>query len=147
MKISENGKNLLIENEGFRNKVYPDSKGLPTIGIGHLIKPNEQYLKTKVLTDAEVYELFAHDIAHAENWINTNCKWQPNQSQFDVMCSFLHQYNIDSPKYPNTRKAFVVGDTSEICRILNNDFNHADPSKRDNQLVKRRQRELALFKA
>ena len=147
MKISENGKKLLIENEGFRNKAYPDSKGLPTIGIGHLIKPNEQHLKTTVLTDAEVYELFAQDIAHAENWINTNCKWQPSQNQFDVMCSFLHQYNIDSPKYPNTRKAFVVGDTSEICRILNNDFNHADPSKRDNQLVKRRQRELALFKA
>lgn len=147
MKISENGRKLLIELEGFKNKAYPDSKGLPTIGIGHLIKANEQQLLAKTLTDQEVNDLFAQDIAHAESWINTNCKWQPNQNQFDAMCSFLHQYHIDSPKYPNTRKAFVSGNIPEICRILNSDFNHVDPKKKDDKLVKRRQRELALFKA
>ena len=147
MKISENGRRLLIENEGFRSEAYLDSKGLPTIGIGHLIKPNEQHLKTKILTNNEVYDLFAQDITHAENWINANCKWRPNQNQFDVMCSFLHQYNIDSGKYPNTRNAFIQGNVPEICRILANDFNHAESKNKDGQLVKRRQRELALFKA
>lgn len=142
MKISANGRKELYISEGFRNKMYKDSNGYPTIGVGHLIKPNEQHLMTKILTNEGVDELFDKDIAPVEAWINTNCKWT-NQNQFDVLCSFLHQYNID--KYPNTKKAFIAGNLPEIRRILANDFNHASVAKRDGLLRARRQRELALF--
>lgn len=51
-------------NEGRRNVVYKDSKGLPTVGIGHLVTPKEkkQY-EGRVLSDAEVDNLFAADLA------------------------------------------------------------------------------------
>lgn len=142
-RLSKNGENLLIVNEAKRNKAYKDIRGFWTIGIGHLIKPDEPYLLNTTLNDTEIMMLFRKDISHVEDWININCKWQPNQNQFDALCSFLHQYNIN--KYPNTRTAFIRGDLVEIRHILANDFNHADVTKRDGTLKARRQRELALF--
>ena len=145
--ISDVGVKLLIENEGFKNKAYQDSYGFWTIGVGHLITPQDgAAMLTKVLRDDEVYDLLRKDIAHSVNWINANCHWDINQNQFDAMCSFLHQYNLDSHKYPNTRLAFTSGNIKEITRILEEDFNNADVSKKDGLLKKRRQRELALFK-
>jgi GH24 family phage-related lysozyme (muramidase) len=46
-------------HEGFKNSVYKDSKGLPTIGIGHLIKKGEHFAKR--LTDQQVNDLFDKD--------------------------------------------------------------------------------------
>jgi len=46
-------------NEGRRNVVYKDSKGLPTVGIGHLVTPQEKkQFEGRVLSDAEVDDLF-----------------------------------------------------------------------------------------
>lgn len=51
-------------NEGRRNVVYKDSKGLPTVGIGHLVTPAEKkQFEGRVLSDAEVDDLFAADLA------------------------------------------------------------------------------------
>jgi lysozyme len=142
MKLSEAGRKALVESEAFRNKAYQDSRGLWTIGVGHLIKPTEsKYLKI-TLTDDQVNKLLDDDLVHVEEWLNTNCKWT-NQNQYDALCNFLHQYNID--RYPNTRKAFIEGNIAEIRRILKEDFNHADVKKKDGLLIKRRTRELALF--
>jgi lysozyme len=35
MKTSKQGLDLLTEREGVRYKAYLDSKGIPTIGVGH----------------------------------------------------------------------------------------------------------------
>jgi lysozyme len=54
------------DHEGFREKLYLDSRGLATIGYGHLItdeddfKPDEEYPKSQLL------ELFRKDLARAE---------------------------------------------------------------------------------
>lgn len=144
MKISDNGRNLLIVNEGKKLTPYPCSRGVPTIGIGCTTYQDGRKvtLKDRPITEKECTDLFNHHIAHAEKWLNNNCKWT-NQNQYDALCSFLHQYHIE--KYPNTKKAFISGNLPEIRRILTNDFNHADVSKRDGTLKARRQRELTLF--
>lgn len=50
-------------NEGRRNRPYKDSKGLRTVGVGHLMAPTEP---DRVLSDAEVDALFAADLAAKE---------------------------------------------------------------------------------
>jgi len=50
-------------NEGVRNRLYKDSKGYWTVGIGHLVTPQEyNTFKNKTLTDKEVLDLFNKDL-------------------------------------------------------------------------------------
>lgn len=51
--------NQLAIDEGKRNKMYLDSRGIPTIGIGH-------NLRDKPLSDAAVRAIFEDDVADAE---------------------------------------------------------------------------------
>ena len=65
-------KKFIIEHEGYRNKVYLDSVGVPTIGIGfNLLRPDAKIVLSKlglnyndvlsgktILTDDQVMEIF-----------------------------------------------------------------------------------------
>jgi GH24 family phage-related lysozyme (muramidase) len=52
---------VLKKNEGVRYEAYRDVYGYVTIGIGHKVKPGEKFGR---LTENEVYDLFAKDVAH-----------------------------------------------------------------------------------
>ena len=55
--------NYIKKSEGARSKLYKDSKGLWTIGIGHLVKPEElSKFKGKTLSEAEIQKIFNNDI-------------------------------------------------------------------------------------
>lgn len=86
-KVSKKGIAHFKKWEGFRNKMYLDSAGLPTIGIGHLIKANESYLKTKILTDEEVLILFYQDIEQAIKVVNSKIKVPISNGLFDALVS------------------------------------------------------------
>ena len=60
--ITESTFNFITGFEGKRHKAYRDSRGLLTIGVGHLIKPNEQWMITATLTDEQVEDLFKSDL-------------------------------------------------------------------------------------
>ena len=53
MAVAKSTFEFITGFEGKRNAAYKDSKGLWTTGVGHLIRPDEQYLITKELTKAE----------------------------------------------------------------------------------------------
>lgn len=92
MKISENGIKFIANWEGKRNSQYPDAVGLPTIGIGHLIKKGEVF--PKVMTDQQVYDLFRKDIVGYENAVNKSVKVAINQNQFDALVSLAFNIGI-----------------------------------------------------
>ena len=54
MAIAKSTLALIEGFEGKKNTAYKDSKGLWTIGVGHLIKPSEQYLLHATLTDQQI---------------------------------------------------------------------------------------------
>jgi lysozyme len=43
MHLSAEGLDLIKKSEGFRDHIYRDVAGYPTIGYGHLIKPGESF--------------------------------------------------------------------------------------------------------
>lgn len=53
----------LIRDEGLRLQVYRDSLGYRTIGVGHLLKPGEQY---EQISEELAMQLLEQDIADAE---------------------------------------------------------------------------------
>lgn len=58
---------LLALREGRRNDVYHDSRGFLTVGIGHLVVPNDHLHFGDRITDARIDAFFAKDSADAMN--------------------------------------------------------------------------------
>ena len=100
MKISQYGREHLKRSEGSKNKVYRDSAGFRTIGVGHLLTRSEitsgkiyigkkiAYWAKKGLTDSEVLELLDQDLDRFENAVNRAVKVKLTQHQFDALTSF-----------------------------------------------------------
>lgn len=91
-------------NEGIKNTLYRDSYGHWTIGIGHLVTPQElNKFKNKTLSQQEIMDLFNKDL---------NSKLQLAKQQFgsvfdtfseDLKIAILDGYfRGDMPKSPNT---------------------------------------------
>lgn len=138
MAIAQSTIDFIIEEEGSKNKAYKDSKGLWTIGVGHLIKPDEQHLKETTLTDQQVKDLLKSDLKWCSEAVETSVKVPLNQNQFDALYSLC--FNIGET---NFKKSTVV-------RKLNqNDYQGAADAilmwNKPDVLKKRRKRERELF--
>ncbi len=94
MYASENLRDYFVRREGKHYEQYADPAGYKTIGIGHKLTSEELENKTYAgvtLTEAQVNELFEHDIAKAEGIVNNLMKSRGisfNQNQFDALVSF-----------------------------------------------------------
>tara|TARA_R110000851_G_scaffold61962_2_gene142497 strand:+ start:1285 stop:1689 length:405 start_codon:yes stop_codon:yes gene_type:complete len=59
-------------DEGFRKCIYDDSRGLATIGFGHLMLPTDTY---KCITYRQAVELLRRDYDYAANSVDTQYNW------------------------------------------------------------------------
>lgn len=92
LTMSERGKTLLMQHEGFRREAYRDSAGKLTIGIGHLVQPTDGIDEKTVLTDGQVQQLFVGDLANAENAVRRLIGVPITQGMFDALTDFAFQY-------------------------------------------------------
>lgn len=106
LNLSTKGADLLILREGKRNKAYLDTKGIPTIGVGHT--GPEVYLGL-VWTDEQVMEAFKKDVQWAEEAVNTVT--QPlAQHQFDALVSFVFNIGAGAWNRSTIKKLLNAGD-------------------------------------
>jgi lysozyme len=114
LKTSAAGVAFIAKQEGSRSQVYNDSAGLPTIGIGHLLLPEERSgnyvlingtkrMLNSPLSQAEIIDLFKQDLAPREAKVQKSVTAKISQTQFDMLVSFT--YNI--------------GNCTSIAAILN----------------------------
>ena len=138
MAIAKSTLDFITKEEGARNKAYKDSKGLWTIGVGHLIKADEQYLINATLTDEQVEDLLKSDLKWCSEAVETSVKVPLQQHQFDALYSLC--FNIGGT---NFAKSTVVK------KINENDMQGAADAilmwNKPEVLVNRRKRERALF--
>jgi lysozyme len=138
MAIAKSTLSFITKEEGLRNKAYKDSKGLWTIGVGHLIKPDEQHLLTATLTDEQVEQLLQSDLKWCSEAVENNVKVPLTQNQYDALYSLC--FNIGET---NFRKSTV------LRKINENDLQGAADAilmwNKPEVLINRRKRERALF--
>ena len=92
MKISQEGKDLIIKFEGIRLNAYKCSAGVPTIGIGNTYYPNGDKVKMgDTITLEEARDLFDDLIVRYERIVESKLKVDVKQNQFDALVS--HTYN------------------------------------------------------
>lgn len=144
MKLGKAGKELIEQVEGRRNTAYRDSAGLWTTGIGHLIRTDEQWMITATLTDEQVDDLFAQDIAWAEAATARLFPGIRRQNQFDALVSFT--YNLGATAVANGTLDDLInsGAAPEDISAKWMQYNMAG-GRVVSGLVKRRMREVALY--
>ena len=138
MAIAESTLAFITREEGAKNKAYKDSKGLWTIGVGHLIRPGEQHLINATLTDEEVKDLLKSDLKWCSEAVESSVKVPLQQHQFDALYSLC--FNIGGTAFKN----------STVVRKINaNDLKGAADAilmwNKPAVLEKRRKRERELF--
>ncbi|EBT2561378.1 lysozyme [Salmonella enterica] len=143
MQISSNGITRLKREEGERLKAYPDSRGMPTIGVGHTGKVDgNPVVSGMIITAEKSSELLKEDLLWVEDAISSLVRVPLNQNQYDALCSLI--FNIG--------KSAFAGST--VLRQLNlkNYQAAADAfllwkkaGKDPDILLPRRRRERALF--
>ena len=88
-------KKRIQKNEGFSIKPYKDKLGNLTIGYGHLIKKNEEYLKNKNQTHQYLLDLFQKDFKKAVDAYNTNFfKYNFNKKEERLLIEMIFQLGI-----------------------------------------------------
>lgn len=93
MKTSSQGLDLLTERESKRNKAYLDTKGIPTIGVGHTGPEVRLGLEW---TDDEVRIALENDVKRCEDAINLYCVHPLTQNQFDALVSFIFNVGVNA---------------------------------------------------
>ena len=131
----EGAKQMVMQHEGKINYPYKDSKGLWTIGVGHLIQPgggtilppeyaaykdnggpyDKKNNKTPAMTDAQVMELFEKDFQHHKeiamktpNWNLANETGQA--AMIDLAFNMGEWWNTKSWKNSKAVKGLKEGD-------------------------------------
>jgi len=125
-KSSPTGSNLadfVLSHEGIRNQVYKDIAGKETIGIGHLVKPGEDF--SKGITDAQAHDLLAQDLADARAAVDKYVKVALTSHQRDALTDFAFASGAGSLQKSTLLQKLNVGDyagaDAEFAR-----WNHAD---------------------
>ena len=113
--ISEDYLETLIDFEKFHNKIYKDRNGNETIGIGHLVKPDERSLyRGKTLSDEEVYTLLAQDILDIE----ADLKSVINAQAYKDMPAHLKESVFD---LAFNKGIGAISDNEKLLTALNNE--------------------------
>ncbi|EDB6599881.1 lysozyme, partial [Salmonella enterica subsp. diarizonae] len=93
MQISSNGITRLKREEGESLKAYPDSRGIPTIGVGHTGKVDgNPVVSGMTITAEKSSELLKEDLQWVEDAISSLVCVPLNQNQYDALCSLI--FNI-----------------------------------------------------
>ncbi len=84
-----NGKNFAhqVVTNGFILKVYKDSRGLPTVGSGHLVVAADKLKVGEKITEARAKKLLKSDLATAEGAVNKSVKVPMHQYEYDALVS------------------------------------------------------------
>lgn len=90
MNFSQIGIDFLEAREGKKLRVYKDSAGRETIGIGHLLTAHDPVADWRAngITEEFCYEILQRDTAKAVHALNTLVAVSLNQFQFDALVSF-----------------------------------------------------------
>jgi len=143
-KLSDNGFELIVEDEAVALKSYQDEKGVWTIGIGHTKTAH----KNQIITNTQVHELFESDAKWVENCINSE-DLSITQNQFDALFRLI--FNIGEPQWHTStirrylKKGIIDPKSISYAWRMWNKVEKNGVFVVSKGLVNRRNRELELF--
>jgi lysozyme len=133
--------NHLKSYEGFREHIYKDNDGTPTIGYGHHIS-KEEVFETSI-TEQEATKILIKDFKKKLKWVNKNHKLEKNKSYAIALFCF----NIGEGKFRRStlRKLILKDEPIESEIVKWKWFRHKGNLKENKKLKERRLFELNMY--
>tara|TARA_R110002072_G_scaffold15856_15_gene62745 strand:+ start:78 stop:707 length:630 start_codon:yes stop_codon:yes gene_type:complete len=120
-------KRALVQEEGVRQVVYRDVAGYPTVGVGHLIEPQDNLRVGDRVSKERVLGFLDGDIAEAEGHVRDLVGDLPLfQHEFDALVDLVYNVgrgNVSASESPRLNAAIDAGDYDRIASEL--DYTHA----------------------
>ncbi|HFF8937673.1 lysozyme [Serratia marcescens] len=142
MKISNNGIDFLKRQEGEKLSAYKDTRGIPTIGVGHTgLVDGKPVAMGMTISKEKSSDLLRFDLQWTERAINS-ANVTLNQNQYDALCSLV--FNIGASAFNGStllRKLKASDYAGAADQFLAWKRAGSDPDI----LLPRRQRERSLF--
>ncbi|WP_370030022.1 lysozyme [Qipengyuania mesophila] len=127
LKASDSFKRTLLEEEGVRYTVYRDVAGYKTVGVGHLVRPEDGLEVGDRVSERQMREFLASDLTEAERGVRRLVGDLPlHQHEFDALLDLVYNVgfgNVAESESPRLNAAIAEGDYEAIAAEL--DYTHA----------------------
>lgn len=110
-----------LKREGYRSRPYKDSLGKMTVGIGHLVKPGEDFHFGKSYPAEQLFKLFDEDSAPAIEAALKQAEEIGCTTTVFIVALISVNFQLGTKwtaKFPQTYKALVGGRYSDAIRRL-----------------------------
>ena len=149
MKITKTGTKgieLIKAFEGFRSKPYKCPAGIPTIGYGATFYPGGKKvtMADAPITEEQGTELLQSMLVNFEKYVDSYCRDDINQNQFDALVSFAYNLGPANLKSSTLLKKVNANPEDETIRAEFMKWVKAG-GKTLQGLVKRRTAEANLY--
>ena len=124
MNVSPLAIDMVKHHEGVRNKPYRCPARLWTIGVGHVMYPDQAKLPLdkrdsvmlkpeddRVYSQEEVDGILRHDLDRFERGVERFCPSNLSQGQFDALVSFSFNLGLGTLQRSTLRQKLLRGDT------------------------------------
>lgn len=127
LHVSEEMKDAMIEEEGVRYNVYRDVAGYPTVGVGHLVKPEDNLRVGDRISKDLAIDFLEQDLKIAESAVRRLVGDLPLYPyEFDALVDLVFNVgegNVSPAKSPRLNEAIAAGDYFAMAEELG--YHHA----------------------
>lgn len=132
-QVESEFRHLMISREGYSEKVYPDSRSLATVGIGHLVVTSDHLKLGDTITPERVNEIFKSDStqALATAWRDAEQAGITSLSFIPYLASVAFQLGTDwTSIFHDTWKLIVNGSYTDAANALTHSrWAHQTPTR------------------
>lgn len=111
MRMSQLGKDMLVEFEGVKLKAYKCPAGVWTIGIG---ATNPPVKATDEITREEAFKRLDRDLVQYEEGVRKHVKVELTQNQFDALVDFAYNAGVGALQKSTLLKKVNAGKFDEV---------------------------------
>ncbi|SIT44005.1 Lysozyme [Paraburkholderia ribeironis] len=125
--------------DGFIVKVYDDGYGIPTVGLGHKVLPQDNLSVGDIIPVERARSFFDLNLRPIETAINRDVRVPLYQYEYDALVSILYNtgpfsHNGD-PWYPASRSKYLAdylnhGEYDRMCDVIRSFIAHRVPGRR-----------------
>lgn len=131
MNVSDRAIKMVMHHEGVRQKPYRCPAKLWTVGVGHVMYPDQGKMKidqrdgfplkpedNRTFTMEEVDGILKFDLGRFERGVATYCPVELTQGQFDALVSFAFNVGLGTLQRSTLRQKVLRGEMEDAADEL-----------------------------
>lgn len=147
LEVSDDLVEAIHQEEGQVLTVYRDVSGLPTVGAGHLVTPEDGLKVGDRISERQMREFLRKDLKKAEEGVRKIARRTPlTQHEYDALVDLTYNVgpgNVSDRKSPRLNEALRKRDYRRVAQELT--YSKAQDGRRAGGLVNRSERRRRIF--